>query len=159
MAAKSGAEDKPDRVAVTVENRSGLPVDESRIKWLVERLLKRTGLPPGEVGVTFVPASEMSRLNWEHMRRKGGTDVLSFPIDAGGAPGEGRAGGPLLLGDIVICTEVAALQAEDASTSLTAELCLLVIHAVLHLAGFDHEADNGEMDRKQAELFDDLCRE
>lgn len=142
---------------IVIANRSGLPVNESRVKLLVGELLIRTGLPAGEIGVTFVAEAEMSRLNREHMGRGGSTDVLSFPIDAGGAPG--RAGAPLLLGDIVICPQVAARQAEAAGTSLAEELCLLIIHGTLHLAGFDHEADNGAMDRKQAELVDALCRE
>ncbi len=142
---------------IIIANRSGLPVNESRVRRLVEKLLKRTGMPAGEIGVTFVAEAEMSQLNREHMGRGGSTDVLSFPIDAGGAPR--RPGAPLLLGDIVICPQVAAAQAEAAGTSLAEELCLLVIHGTLHLAGFDHEADNGAMNRKQAELVDALCRE
>lgn len=143
-----------------MENRSGAALDEAGIGKLAGRILRRIGLPEGELGVSFVAADEMQALNKAHMSRDYVTDVLSFPIDAGGTGGEeaGSSGDvPELLGDVVICPQVAREQADAEGTSLDAELCLLVIHGILHIAGMDHETDGGEMDKKQAGLFEELC--
>ena len=68
------------------------------------------------------------RLNAEHRERDRPTDVLSFPVD-----GAGPVAGPRELGDVVICPEH------------TEDLVEAVVHGVLHLCGYDHEADSGEM--------------
>jgi probable rRNA maturation factor len=80
------------------------------------------------LAVAFVGAAEIQELNREHRDRDRPTDVLSFPIDA-----DGPAAGPRELGDVVICPE----HAEDLTEA--------VVHGVLHLCGYDHETDAGEM--------------
>jgi probable rRNA maturation factor len=82
----------------------------------------------GHLAVDFVGEDEIRALNREHRGRDAPTDVLSFPIDEGGP-----AAGPRELGDVVICPERAA------------DLLEAVVHGVLHLCGYDHEADEGEM--------------
>jgi probable rRNA maturation factor len=80
------------------------------------------------MAVTFVDEDEMRRLNREHRDRDSPTDVLSFPVDELGA-----SPGPRELGDVVICPEH------------TTDLVEAVVHGVLHLCGYDHERDDGEM--------------
>lgn len=80
------------------------------------------------MAVAFVSAEEIRRLNREHRGRDRPTDVLSFPLD-----GTGRAPGPRELGDVVICPA----HTEDVPEA--------VVHGVLHLCGYDHEDDEGEM--------------
>ena len=93
----------------------------------------------GHVAIALVGEDEIRALNREHRGRDRPTDVLSFPVD-----GAGPAAGPRELGDVVICPE----QTED--------LVEAVVHGVLHLCGYDHETDGGEMlalqDRVVAEL-------
>jgi probable rRNA maturation factor len=84
----------------------------------------------GHLAISFVGEEEIRRLNREHRERDAATDVLSFPIDGSG-PVVG--GGPRELGDIVICM------------GHTADVVEAVVHGVLHLCGYDHEADSGEM--------------
>ena len=82
----------------------------------------------GHLAVTFVDEHEMRRLNREHRDRDSPTDVLSFPVDE-----LGESPGPRELGDVVICPEH------------TTDLVEAVVHGVLHLCGYDHERDDGEM--------------
>jgi probable rRNA maturation factor len=82
----------------------------------------------GHLAVAIVPADEIRRLNREHRNLDRPTDVLSFPVDAGEA-----VAGPRELGDVVVCPEHAADPVEA------------VVHGVLHLCGYDHETDSGEM--------------
>lgn len=122
---------------------------------LAEQALERLEFKSGELGVSLVSAREMELLNSEHLGRTGPTDVLSFPLDTDGADAVGEV--PLLLGDVIICPEVAGRQALEHASTLTHELCLLLIHGILHIAGYDHEADAGEMDKLQDELLEELC--
>jgi probable rRNA maturation factor len=94
------------------------------------------GIEDGHVAVEFVTADRIATLNFEHRGKEGPTDVLSFPMDADGAPL-----GPRELGDVVICPEH------------TEDLVEAVVHGVLHLTGMDHEVDDGEMLALQAEIM------
>lgn len=94
---------------------------------------------PAEVGLSFVPATEMAELNQQHMEKSGPTDVLAFPIDGPSPAPEGQVG---LVGDIVVCP----LVADRATQPLDDELALLVVHGALHLIGHDHaEPDEREL--------------
>lgn len=169
---------------VVVEDRSGLAAGVSWVAAAAGRALTRLGYSQGELGVAFVGSNEMERLNRQYMGRAGTTDVLSFPLDAEAVraermempeiAGPGRrmepetAAGremepeapepvPQLLGDVIICPQVAAERAGALGASLRRELCLLLVHGILHIAGFDHETDAGEMDARQAELVAEIC--
>jgi len=99
----------------------------------------------GSVNVLIASGDGVRELNREFRRRNKDTDVLSFP------PGSyGRKGG--FAGDIAISAEVAAENAEGLGHSTAQEIKVLVLHGILHLAGYDHERDNGRMARKEAEL-------
>jgi probable rRNA maturation factor len=94
------------------------------------------GIEDGHLAVQFVDAGRIAELNGEHRGRPGPTDVLSFPVDANGAPV-----GPRELGDVVICP------------AHTEDLLEAVVHGVLHLTGMDHESDEGEMLSLQREIL------
>ena len=90
----------------------------------------------GELTLTFVDGEEMADLNAEHMGGTGATDVLSFPMDDEPMPGV-----PTMLGDVVVCPEVAHAQFRDHAGTFDDEIALLVVHGVLHVLGHDHAAD------------------
>jgi probable rRNA maturation factor len=99
---------------------------------------------------------EMARLNETYRKKKGTTDVLSFPAEERGKPvnvatrvrelrGE-------FLGDIAISPAVAWRNAHSVGRSLSGEIHVLILHGVLHLLGYDHETDRGEMNRVEGRL-------
>lgn len=92
----------------------------------------------GEVNVLVASSRELRRLNRGFRGQDKPTDVLSFPSDGGG--------------DIAICAEIAGAQARRLGHSAAAELKVLVLHGMLHLAGYDHETDAGEMARLEERL-------
>ena len=144
---------------VTLVNRSGMEIDSGRILVVAETVLRNQGFERGELGITFVPSGEMERLNIEHLNHEGPTDVLSFPIDAGQAASQQAddMGAPVLLGDVVICPQVAAEQATGEASSFEKEICMLVIHGILHITGHNHEADTGKMESIQDSLLGEIC--
>jgi probable rRNA maturation factor len=87
----------------------------------------------GELTLTFVDDVEIAELNAEYMGQSGPTDVLSFPMDDEPMPGV-----PTLLGDIVVCPEVAASQFVEHAGTFDDEIALLIVHGVLHVLGHDH---------------------
>jgi probable rRNA maturation factor len=102
----------------------------------------------GGVTIAFVSDRAMRELNrlWRH--RRGTTDVLSFP--AGQDDFEELEGSTL--GDVVISVEQAARQAEDNGLNFDQEIAQLILHGLLHLCGYDHENDKGEMNRLELRL-------
>lgn len=95
----------------------------------------------GSVSVMLAGDEELRRLNREFRGKDKPTDVLSFPA---GDTGRTRAAG-----DLAISVETAAREAERRGHSLDLELRVLLLHGVLHLAGYDHEKDSGEMAREE----------
>jgi rRNA maturation RNase YbeY len=146
------------------------------------------GLAETELVICFVTDAEMARMNWAFRKKRGPTDVLSFPVEnfqmkrnaglharrslvaarakrrnagqAGTLQGSRQADArplqsqtaPGYLGDIAISPATARQYAQKNGRSLTAELRVLMLHGVLHLLGYDHEADSGEMNRLEAKL-------
>jgi probable rRNA maturation factor len=105
----------------------------------------------GEVTVALVSDGRMRSLNRSFRGKDYATDVLSFPA-AEPADASAPAAGERYLGDIVIATGVAARQADEAGHSIATECKVLALHGLLHLLGFDHETDAGEMARTEARL-------
>ncbi len=148
-----------DGVAIEIQNESGVDVDTDAIRDVARHTLERTGVSPlAELSILLVDAAHMSDLNHRWMGGDGPTDVLAFPMDETGAsfdhgPGE-NGNDPALLGDIVLCPEVAERQGKEAATqhSMDEELQLLTVHGVLHLLGYDHERDDGRMSRLERRL-------
>ena len=95
----------------------------------------------GDVCIALVSDARMKALNRQFRGKDKVTDVLSFPSDSRG-----------FLGDIVIASGVAKKQAKAAGHGLNTEIRILALHGLLHLLGFDHEADDGKMARVEARL-------
>src|SRR5262245_40822893 len=127
-------DDKPpsDRPIVLVSNRQPGPIDEDVIRDLARHTLLGEGRDDVELSVSFVDEAEIEDLHVRFMDEPGPTDVLSFPLD------DVDEDGVRLLGDVVIAPAVAACNNPD---DPTAELRLLLVHGILHLLGYDHEAD------------------
>lgn len=94
-----------------------------------------------EIDVTFVDQSEIRLLNSQFRGKDSVTDVLSFPLGENGQYDVNPDSGMKMLGDIVICMEVAMQQAESYGHSLQREVGFLTVHSMLHLCGYDHETN------------------
>ncbi|MBI3653550.1 MAG: rRNA maturation RNase YbeY [Acidobacteria bacterium] len=103
------------------------------------------------ITVAVVRDQTIRRLNREYRGKDYATDVLSFPASAEIAEGF-EFGEANFLGDVVISVDTAWRQAQEARHSFEREVEELVIHGVLHLCGYDHETDNGEMNRLELQL-------
>lgn len=126
-------------MSIELSNESELELDLDRVQSLAIHVRDELKLHPQvDIGVIFVDEAAMTELHIKWMDEPGPTDVLSFPMD------ELRPGSDLLpspegiLGDIVVCPQVAAEQALKAGHSTMEEILLLVTHGMLHLVGFDH---------------------
>ena len=111
-------------VAVEVENRSGVEVDEAGAVELARRVLAAEGVEEGELGILFVDPDEIRDLKRDHLGIDEPTDVLSFPIDARDDLPDGL---PRALGDVVLCPQVVG-----------DEWRWPLAHGLLHLLGYDH---------------------
>ncbi|GAC1494969.1 MAG: hypothetical protein NVS1B2_12550 [Vulcanimicrobiaceae bacterium] len=116
-------------------------VDERRVTAVARTLLAATGRPGAALSLTLVGDYAMRRINREHRGKDRTTDVLSFPFfEPFAVPKQARRGEPeLLVGDVVISIDAAARQARDYDATLAAEIDRLLVHAVAHLMGHDHE--------------------
>ena len=123
-------------IAVDVENRSGVEVDEAGAVELAQRVLAAEGIAAGELGLQFVPPEESRTLKQQHLGIDEPTDVLSFPLDGREDLPEGL---PRALGDLVICPQVVG-EAWRAP----------LVHGLLHLLGYEHGA---AMETREAELL------
>jgi len=135
------------------------------------RAQRELGFPESAVTVRLISDSAMAQLNRRFRGKSGPTDVLSFPANAGrprrsllrtnrsARRGSARGGIDRIgieaagyVGDIAVSPETARRNAQRYSRSLPAELRILVLHGLIHLAGFDHETDQGQMERLERRL-------
>lgn len=126
-------------MSIEINNESAVAVDEVRVLALATFALDYMHLHPDtDLAIVFVdePAMEVLHIQW--MDEPGPTDVLSFPMDELRPGSEGQLTPAGLLGDIVVCPQVASAQAEVAGHETINEILLLTTHGVLHLLGFDH---------------------
>ena len=144
-------------MSIDIANESGITVDEVGLAAVARFTLDQMRIHPlAELSVLLVDERTMTELHERWMGEPGPTDVLAFPMDELRPPhlGGNRAGDPEpgddpgLLGDVVLCPQVAAAQAKQAGHSAQQELELLCVHGILHLLGYDH-ADPEE----EAEMF------
>jgi probable rRNA maturation factor len=139
--------------------------------FLAEALATVEEAEGGEAAVAFVSDRRMRELNKFFRGKDATTDVLSFPHqqdefevfapepdrpDDENKPPEGDSQTAVFLGDIVISAEQAARQAEENGLSLEVEIKQLILHGLLHLCGYDHETDDGEMNVRELELREQL---
>ncbi len=140
-------------MATAERRRSGSPgrlnvvvtcPDSTRISCRALATWLRRAAPPrarGDVTVALISDARMRTLNRTFRGKDCATDVLSFPVDT-----------ETFLGDIAIATGVAQRQADEAGHSIDTELRVLALHGLLHLLGYDHERDEGQMRRVEARL-------
>src|SRR5205085_1841600 len=125
-----------------VNRQRKLPMDCERWRAFAVRALKVVPAKGAGVTVAFVSDRLMRDLNRRWRGRRGTTDVLSFPA----AQDEfEKLSGDETLGDVVISVEQADRQAQEHGLTLDEEIAQLILHGLLHLCGYDHETDDGEM--------------
>jgi probable rRNA maturation factor len=123
-------------LAVEVDNRSGVEVDDSEAAAVARAVLAAEGIDDGELGLAFVAPEEMRALKRDHLGIDEATDVLSFPIDG---RDELPGGVPRALGDVVLCPQVVG---EEWRPPL--------VHGLLHLLGYEHGQEMEARERAHA---------
>ena len=126
-------------MSIEVNNESAIEVDEAALQRLAIFALDYLHVhPDADLAILLVDEAAMEQLHVQWMDEPGPTDVLSFPMDELRPGTEDDITPAGLLGDIVLCPQVAAEQAKSAGHSTLDELLLLTAHGILHLLGFDH---------------------
>ena len=144
-------------MTIEITNESELEVDLTRVQSLAEHVREALRLHPlVDVGVIFVDEAPMTDLHVRWMDEPGPTDVLRFPMDELRPGSEEMLSAEGVLGDVVICPQVARRQAEVAGHEEINEILMLLTHGMLHLVGFDHAEpeEEKEMFALQKELLD-----
>jgi len=157
-----------------INRQRGVRIALPALRGFLGRVREELGLAETELVICFVTDAEMARMNEAYRRKRGPTDVLSFPVEKQktrwslGARlpvrGEhavkaqardalkGAATTARYLGDIAIAPATARRNAKKYGRGLAMELRILMLHGVLHLLGYDHETDDGEMHRLELKL-------
>jgi probable rRNA maturation factor len=130
-----------------VNRQRRVPVAIHTLQQFYERVRSELGFAPESVTIQLISDENMALLNETFRKKKGSTDVLSFPANV-----TGPAQGGEYIGDIAISPETARRNARRYSRSLPVEMRILILHGMIHLAGFDHETDHGEMERLERRL-------
>jgi probable rRNA maturation factor len=143
-----------------VNRQRGARVAREPLESFLQRVKNELGLKEADITVCFVSDAEIARMNETFRKKKGPTDVLSFPAAVRRQPRrpatEGRPQKRMneeeYLGDIAISPATARRYAKRNGRTLSSELRVLILHGVLHLLGYDHETDRGQMDRVEQKL-------
>ncbi len=122
---------------------------------LADAVLAQIGRADAELTITFIRDAAMQKLNRDYRGKDKPTDVLSFAYHESD---DGFAESDVHLGDVVISVETAARYAAEFGLTFEREIEHLIIHGTLHLAGYDHETDNGEMNRLERKLRLELLK-
>lgn len=135
-----------------LNRQQSVPIQAASFVWFLSRVRRELKLSRREITVCFVNDREIARLNQRFRGKPKATDVLSFPANGNGSSGFTDKRGEKYLGDIAISPQAARRNAKQFGRTLDEELRVLVLHGVLHLAGYDHEADSGQMERLEMRL-------
>jgi len=142
-------------------------VPSKKLEKFLARAQREVRLPAGSLTVCLVTNAEIARWNRGYRGKHGPTDVLSFPVNAGNTRQRKRsnrfffaspASGPVsgareeYIGDIAIAPAVAQRNAKRFGRTFEDEMRILILHGMLHLMGYDHETDRGQMDRRERRL-------
>lgn len=139
-------------MAEIINNQRKIKINRQFYKDFAETLLKQISETENKnVTVAFISDKKMRELNRRFRGNDRTTDVLSFPFEADEFQTEENN-----LGEIVISAEQAERQAKENNLNLEIEMKQLILHGVLHLCGYDHETDSGEMNARELELRDKL---
>ena len=137
------------RVHIRWERRPSKPAAEA-LRRVITGCLGSLGLEDSEVHVLIAGDDRLRRLNDRYLGRNRPTDVLSFP------DGDLLPSGRILQGEVIISLDAARRQAEELGHDEIREVSELALHGVLHLVGYDHERDHGEMDDIELQLREEL---
>lgn len=158
------------------DEQTDQPVDTMRWVRFATHVLEAEGVRgEAELSMLFVDEGVMAGLNKQFHGKEGPTDVLAFPIDedpveGGRSPDSGGTGPgysatepgdmPLMLGDVVVCPEIASRNAPEHAGTYDDEVALLIVHGILHLLGMDHLEDDeaDSMEKREQELLDRFHR-
>lgn len=147
---------EPSATAIEVLNRQRLkPVDKIQAAQLSQSVLDRIGRRDSSLTITFIRDRAMQKLNRDYRKIDKPTDVLSFAYHEV-ADEFVNDESETHLGDVVISVETAERYAAELGLTFDLEIEHLIIHGTLHLAGYDHETDNGEMNRLERKLRKEL---
>jgi probable rRNA maturation factor len=146
-----------------LNRQRAVPLPKRKLEAFLRRVGKELAIGETQVTICLVSDTEIARMNEAFREKKGATDVLSFPavqrrkpvsLRRGTAAGKGKSGHSLgdNLGDIAIAPATARRNAKVYGRSFSSELQILILHGVLHLLGYDHETDGGEMERVERRL-------
>lgn len=134
------------KILIAIRKQVG-GITELRLRRFLARARRAVGLA-GDVSVLLTSNREMQTLNRSFRGKDKPTDVLSFPAV--------EVVAKKFAGDLAISVDIAAANAREFGHSVEDEVRILVLHGLLHLAGYDHESDDGQMARKESRLRDDL---
>jgi probable rRNA maturation factor len=146
-------------VSVFLADEQGEDLDLAGMRSLAELIISKEGYPHDtEVTLLFVDDDEMASYNVRFLNRSGPTDVLAFPVEdlmPGLAPDPDPSGPPLMIGDVIIAPAYVKRQASELEVGFEDEMALMVAHGILHLMGYDHEADGAAtaMESRESELL------
>jgi len=129
---------------IDLENQTNLPVDIDKLEKIAQSLTTK------EIELIVTDNKTIQNINQEYRDKDKPTDVLSFPMDA---PFTEQSIFGMPLGSIMISADFVRQKANDFGHTIQDELSLLFIHGLLHLLGFDHETDNGEMRAREKEII------
>ena len=133
------------------------PIDRNRIQKFLQKAWRelrkgrgtsvggRSSVVPCELTLVFLNDRQMHRYNKKYRKRDSSTDVLSFPVNE-------MVEDHYYIGDILISMQMTAKQAKEKGHSMYRELQILLLHGMLHLLGYDHESDSGQMERLENRL-------
>lgn len=143
-----------EQAAATDEKRSesknrGTALKMRELRGFLSKAQSAVGLR-GEVSVLLASDRTLRTLNQNFRKKDKATDVLSFPVEDFHGDGSRQAG------DLAISLDTAQRQADEHGHSLQTEVKILMLHGLLHLAGYDHETDDGQMSRKESSLRKEL---
>ncbi|BCD68002.1 rRNA maturation RNase YbeY [Nitratiruptor sp. YY09-18] len=124
---------------IEIDNRTKTAIDSNIIEKIANSLTDK------DIELLIVDKNTIQQLNATYRNKNAPTDVLSFPLAQ--TPGS-------MLGSIVICADVAESVAKRYGHTLQEEIALLFLHGLLHLLGFDHEIDQGQMRQKEQEIIE-----
>ncbi len=154
---------------VIVNRQRSLRVPVRQLEEFLGRARRKLRLPAGSLTICLVTNAEIARWNRAYRHKTGPTDVLSFPAEVEHPPRIARkaprrissaaASTPALrgyLGDIAIAPAVARRNARRFGRTFSQEMRILILHGMLHLMGYDHETDTGQMDRRERRLRREL---
>jgi probable rRNA maturation factor len=135
-----------------LNRQSRIPLQDAVLARFLTSVRRELKLSRRKVTVCFVEDREIARLNRKFLGKPKPTDVLSFPANGNGASDFPDSDGTKVLGDIAISPQAARRNAKLFGRTLDEEIRILILHGVLHLAGYDHEVDDGEMERIEMRL-------